>query len=465
MADSTYSPRLRTAVVLCGTGTAGAYQSGVLRALSDVGVKIDLMAAHGAGVATALCAAIAGGGRLWDPAGLWLSPAMARAYRWRRALRLGAWGLLAAGAVLLSPLVVMLVATAAYASSLVAGLVNLPNVSAWLVDAFRRLLASLFTPPIIPTIVPRAVVLAVLVVLGVLAVSAARAIRREPWRRVRGGFWWRLVGAPLSAAEPETTFVETLWELVCGASTAPRPDRREVSRRYADMLVENLGQPGFCEVLVAVHDLDARRDLVGTVLPADLRAAIAAAKRVPGPREAELVDLGVDHRDLVVDFLLGALRLPVASQPHTMEFPPESYWRGEAHRICDRPELPVRLIEEIASAGIEQVILVSPASPAGVPHGLRSKPLDLRGRMGETVRSIETAALQDAWRIAAPRFSGVFVIRPDHNPVGPFDFAGAYDEASDRRRSMAELLQQGHDDAYRQFIEPIVASGDRVEVL
>ena len=58
--DSSYSPRLRTGVILCGTGTAGAYQAGVLRALTEAGVKIDVVAAHGAGVMTALCAAIDG---------------------------------------------------------------------------------------------------------------------------------------------------------------------------------------------------------------------------------------------------------------------------------------------------------------------------------------------------------------------------------------------------------------------
>jgi len=214
-----------------------------------------------------------------------------------------------------------------------------------------------------------------------------------------------------------------------------------------------------------VHDLDARRDLVGMVVPADLQAAFAARRKGPGPREAEIVDFNGVQRELIVDFLKGALRLPIASAPHVVQFPADSYWRGESHRLCDRPELAARLIEEIATAGMEQVMLVSPAAPAAVPHGMRSKPLDLRGRMGELLRSIETSALHDAWSAAMTRFSGVFVIRPDHNPIGPFDFTGAYDEASDRQRSIQELLQQGYDDAYRQFIEPIVAAGERVEVI
>jgi hypothetical protein len=81
--------------------------------------------------------------------------------------------------------------------------------------------------------------------------------------------------------------------------------------------------------------------------------------------------------------------------------------------------------------------------------------------MGEVVRSIETAAVSDAWAAASARCSGVFLIRPEHNPIGPFDFAGAEDEASDRRWTVAELMEQGYADAYRHFIEPVAAAGDR----
>ena len=54
----------------------------------------------------------------------------------------------------------------------------------------------------------------------------------------------------------------------------------------------------------------------------------------------------------------------------------------------------------------------------------------------------------------------MFVVRPGHNPIGPFDFGGVYDEASDRQRTTRELIQQGYEDAYQQFIEPVVASGN-----
>ena len=87
MSDTSYSPRLRTGVLLSGSGTAGAYQAGALRAILEAGIKIDVIAAHGAGVLTALAASVDGGARVWDAAGPWTDPRLRRAYRWRAALR------------------------------------------------------------------------------------------------------------------------------------------------------------------------------------------------------------------------------------------------------------------------------------------------------------------------------------------------------------------------------------------
>jgi hypothetical protein len=452
--------------VLCGAGTAGLYQAGVLRALNEAGVKIDLLAGQGAGVVTALFGSVDGGARLWDAAGPWTSSRLRAAYRWRRALRVAGLGLAAAGLLIVSPIAVLGFAALVYALSLLAGLASLPNVSLWLVEAYRRSLEILFQPPILPTVLPRLVVLAGVVVLGVLVWAAVQAARGDRGRRRwRGGVWWRLVGSPLEAEEPDGAMVEALWHLVRGAAAGPQPGPDDIARRYVETLTDNAGQPGFRELLIGVHDLDARRDLIGVILPADWHTRFGARRPSAGPREAEVVDFTGPDRGRLVDFLRAGLRLPAVMAPHVAEFSADGYWRGEAHRLCDRPELVARLIEEISAAGIEQVVLVSPAAPPAVPHGMRSTPLDFRTRMGELLRSIETAALQDAWSAAVPRFSGVFVIRPDHNPIGPFDFAGAYDEASDRTRKPDELLAQGYQDAYRQFIGPVVAAGEKIEAI
>lgn len=463
MALSSYAPRFRTAVVLCGSGTAGAYHAGVLRALTEAGVKIDLIAAHGAGVIGALSGAADGGLELSSAAGPWMSSRMKRAYRWRLSLRMAAWGMLAAAGLLLSPLAVLVIASLAYMAGVVASLANFSTIAESLINWYRQSLEYLFAPEVLPTIIPRAVLLAVLVVTVVLFVAALRAQRRErSRRRGKGALWWRLLGQPMDPREPEGVIKDALWRMTKGASSSARVDP---GRRYVELIMENFGQPGFREVMLAVHDLDARRDLVAAVLAPEWRHSFAQRRVGAGPREAEMFDLvdGREHdKGLVVDFVAGGLRLPVASVPHEVTFPDKGYWQGETHRWCDRPELVSRLIDEIARIGVEQVILVSPAPPASTPHDMRSKALDFRSKMGETLRSVETAAFQDAWALAANRFSGVFAIRPTHNPIGPFDVDGVYDEASDRRRSLPELMQMGHDDAYRQFIEPVVATGERV---
>lgn len=464
MALSSYAPRFRTAVVLCGAGTAGAYHAGVLRALTEAGVKIDLIAAHGAGVIGALSGAADGGLELSTPAGPWMSSRFKHSYRWRLSLRIAGWGMLAAIGLLLAPLALLALASLAYVGSVVASLASFTRIAESLINWYRQALEFLFSPPMLPTIVPRAVVLAVLVVTLVLVVAAVRAMRGErSRRRATGAWWWRLIGQPLDAREPEGVIQDTLWRMTKGASKTARTD---TGRRYVELIMENFGQPGFREVMLAVHDLDARRDLVAAVLAPQWRQAFAQRRVGAGPREAEMFDLveGREHdRGLVADFLAGGLRLPAASAPHEVTFPDNGYWQGETHRWCDRPELVSRIIDEMARVGVEQVILVSPAPPASTPHDMRAKALDFRSRMGETLRSVETAAFQDAWALAATRFSGVFAIRPSHNPIGPFDVHGVYDESSDRRRTLAELIQLGHDDAYRQFIEPVVASGERVE--
>jgi hypothetical protein len=76
-----YSPHRRTAVIFCGTGAHGAYLAGVLRALQEAGVRLDIACGHGVGAATAMLAAIDGAGRLWDEGGVWRSRAPSRFLR------------------------------------------------------------------------------------------------------------------------------------------------------------------------------------------------------------------------------------------------------------------------------------------------------------------------------------------------------------------------------------------------
>ena len=91
------------------------------------------------------------------------------------------------------------------------------------------------------------------------------------------------------------------------------------------------------------------------------------------------------------------------------------------------------------------------------------KTLEPRQRMADFLSAAESAALRDALDMARFRFDSVYLIAPTHNPVGAFDFRGAYDEASDRHQGLDEVMKRAYEDAYHQFIEPVVgASGERL---
>ena len=146
-----------------------------------------------------------------------------------------------------------------------------------------------------------------------------------------------------------------------------------------------------------------------------------------------------------------------------LTFAADSYWRGETHRVCDRPGAVSRLLEELAASGVSQAIIVSAVAAPPPPHRLSVPRLEFRYRLGEFLAAAESAALRDAIEMARFRFDSVFLVCPAHNPVGPFDLGGAYDEASDRRQDLVELMERAYEDAYRQFIEPVVgASGERL---
>ena len=141
-----------------------------------------------------------------------------------------------------------------------------------------------------------------------------------------------------------------------------------------------------------------------------------------------------------MDVLAAALSVPGVTEPPLVAFRADGFWRGEAHRLADRPAALSRLIEEAAAAGAEQVIVVSAAPGRRGPHELSAGPARPRGRIGEQLAA-ESRPPRCGTRCAPPHaaFHGVFVIRPAHNALRPFDLAGAYDERSDRRQSLAEL--------------------------
>ena len=461
--EARYAPHKRTALVLTGTGTAGAYHAGVLRALHEAGVKVDLVAGRGIGAVGAAFAAVDGVSQLWERSGLWAASGTAHLYRWRPSLTAATAILgLALGALLL-PLGVVVLAALVYPVAYVFRVAGLDG-DARLTTGFGQLVEWVFAPGSLPIWLPRVVVLALAVLLAVLTWSAAMAwVQTRPRRRARGALWWMLAGSPLDARHARQWFGDGLWKLMRGAAAIAQPGPGDLGRRYTHLLSENLGQPGFRELLIAAHDLDGRRDLVFALLSEPYRRRFFR-RRIGSDRHLEALDLAGRAGRHGFDALAASLSLPVATEPWLVHFATVSGWRGETHRVCDRPDAVGRLLDEVAQAGAEQVILVSALPGPSGPHALGASRRDGRGRIGESLSSIESASVRDAVSSRAGLFKALFEIRPIHNPLGPFDFAGCYDERSDRGWTLAELLECGYDDGHRQFVGPVVAaSGEQID--
>ena len=458
-----YSPERRTALLFTGTGADGAYHAGAMRALQEAGVKIDIVGGRGIGAMAAVLAAVDGGSQLWEAGGFWRSQPIPELYRWRWPFRLLRW--LAAGliAVLAIPAVVIVAGLVVYPVALVLGMSGL-DAGARFVHSFLDTLTQAFSPGALPTWIPRLASLLAAAAVVTLALGAWLTWWRAPLhRRTAGGRAWALLGSPIDASLAIQHATDTVWRLLKGGAAIRTPDAKDLSRRYAELLAENLGQPGFRELLLVVHDMDAHRDLVFGLVRDPFRKALFPPPGGVSSRRAEAHDLSSGTQAFTADVLAAALSLPGVSDPRLVQFAPDSYWRGETHRLVDRPACLARLIEEAAAAGAEQVVIVAATPDPPGPHELRPPRRDGFGRVGEQLASAETAGLSDAVRHLHHRFQGVYVIRPSHNPVRPLDLTGAYDEKSDRVQTLEELMERGFEDAYRQFIEPVVgASGDRM---
>jgi hypothetical protein len=457
-----YAPQLRTGLVLTGTGTAGAYHAGVLRALHEAGVKIDVVGGHGIGVIGAMFAAADGAERLWGEKGFWRASAVRTLYPWRAMLRVAVGALAVSVAIVAIPVGALALGLIVYPIDFVEKMVGGAGATD-LLGAYLQFTQAAFDPSALPTWLPRLVVL-VLGSAGVAALIAGWAGGGP--RRQRGPFWWRVLRPPLSSLQAVEQCWRTMWDLLRGAAQLKEPSALELGRRFTELVAENLGQPGFREMVLVVHDLDAHRDLVFTLVAQPRRRDLLRRETIEETEErrAGVFDLSGVAREYLPDVVAGALAVPVASEASTLRFAPEAFWRGETHRLCDRPASVARVLEELMDLDVEQILVVSAAPDAGGPHALAPPRLDGRGRLGQYLQSAEAAAVRDSLRLASGRPAmRIFSIRPAHNPIGPFDFRGGFDDRSDRRQPLGELIARGYEDAYHQFIEPIVgASGERV---
>ena len=100
------------------------------------------------------------------------------------------------------------------------------------------------------------------------------AIRRKENRG--GGCWERR----WTGTARRSTFAGALWELLHAGGPVRNPTRADVGRRYAEVFDESVGQPGFRELMIVATDLDSRRDIVAALLRDPFRRDFVA--RDPG---------------------------------------------------------------------------------------------------------------------------------------------------------------------------------------
>ena len=126
--------------------------------------------------------------------------------------------------------------------------------------------------------------------------------------------------------------------------------------------------------------------------------------------------------------------MPVATEPHLVTLRARRA-RGAARRTAcatGRARL-ARLLEEVRGrrrrAGDPR--LGAAAAGDGRTSSAPGAPISAAAPASSSPRS-RAPALRDALEQSTGRFAGLFVVRPAHNPLGPLDFDGVYDERSDR---------------------------------
>ena len=185
----------------------------------------------------------------------------------------------------------------------------------------------------------------------------------------------------------------TLWELVRGATQLKPP----AARRSGASLHGAARRQSWSAGLSGTADRRARRRCGSRPRLCAGHRAAAPRARCAAPRSedadarrAEVIDLTGVARD----HLAGrAWRRADDAAGHRFSrrlgFPAEGYWRGEQHRLADRPGSLERICQELVDlrrrsdrAGVRG------AGVAGGPHALAAPRLDGRGRLGEYLQSV-----------------------------------------------------------------------------
>jgi hypothetical protein len=447
--------------VFTGSGTSGAYHAGVLRALDESGVKIDIVVGSGIGAVTAAYAAVGGGPRLYGKRGFWDGARWGAFYRLRPVVRLAMALLGVSFAIFALPLLLGLVLGMLFPLLLIAERVE-PGIAS-------RALSFLWVAPEVlsgPYLGAQAVPVFALAMLAIATVSVLYFRDRRRFPEAFESF--------LDAEPALARLRRGLWEVARGAAlSGGPPSEAELGRRYVALLSENLGEPGFRELVLRSADLD-RGEALSFAL---LREQASAPSRVL----ADGVDLrGPGNDALFFDALATGVLLPMAMPLRRVTFPKGAPHAGETHRLTDATFCSGSGIAEALAAGAEQVVVVTGVPETAAPLARRRGPL---ARIDAAVRVLERRAageIDEVWRTSRMigtlgqrgesgrrywedpatghlhREVDLWVVRPDRRALGPTELDGTRDPATEVLQTADDLLELGFRDAYRQFVEPVV---------
>jgi hypothetical protein len=471
-----YSPRRRTALVLAGTGAAGAYHAGVVKALDESGVKVDLIVGSGAGAVAAAFGAVAGGEKLYGPGGFWADVTWTAFYRLKPALRLAALLAGMAFGVLLLPVLLALAAGLLFPFYLLADLLA-PALTARWVSALWVLPALMRTPYLAALSVP----VFVLALSGLLALGGAWLRHR---RRLPEHFETWLDARPV-----RRRLADALWQVARGSAVSSRaPGEADLGRRYVALATENLGQPGFRELVLRTADLETGGVLPFALLGPEGRQAFADAhspfRRWRGEGLPNAVDLTMpEYAELLFPAVLTGALPPFTAGVTRVSFPKGGMHAGETHRLGDATLAGGCGLAEALAAGAEQVIVAAPLPETHNPGHRRRGP---RAASGAALATMERQAIEAelagaertnrmvetlghraddgarAWEDPATgrvyREFALYVVRPARRALGPLDLDGVEDPATEVVETLDDLMEQGYKDTYRVFVEPVVGA-------
>jgi hypothetical protein len=302
-------------------------------------------------------------------------------------------------------------------------------------------------------------------------------------RRLGESFEWLLDPSPA-----RDRLREALWEIARGPAISRAPSEAELGRKYVSLLAENLGQPGFRELILRTADLETGGPLPFVVLDDAHRAGFVSA-RARGPRSRleglpGAVDLRVPGYDaLLFDAVMTGLLAPGVAPVRRVSFPKGGIFAGESHRLTEGSLAGGSGLSEAIAAGAEQILFVTAAPEEARPLARRrgaraladgvlamlerqAVEVDLRAteRLNRLVETLghRTDDGGRGWQDPATgriyRAIDLYVIRPDLRVLAPLDLDGSEDPATEVRATTSDLLELGYRDAYRLFVEPVVGA-------